>query len=108
METFSALLGLCVGNLPVTGEFPGQSPVTRGFDVFFDLRLNKRLNKQARRRWFKTPSRHYDVIVMIPTKLPWRAGQNFNLNCHARPLKFRHALLQNLFILNFQNIKTSM
>ena len=46
METFSALLVLCAGNSPVTGEFPTQKPVTRSFDVFFDLRLNKQLNKQ--------------------------------------------------------------
>ena len=39
METFSALLALCAGNSPVTGEFPAQRPVTRSFDVFFDLRL---------------------------------------------------------------------
>ena len=44
-------------NSPVTGEFPSQRTVTRGFDVFFDLRLNKRLSKQSRRRWFETPSR---------------------------------------------------
>ena len=42
---------------PVTGGFPSQRPVTRSFDVFFDLRLNKRLVKQSRRRWFGTPSR---------------------------------------------------
>ena len=47
METFSALLALCSGNLPVTGEFPAQKPVTQRFDVFFDLRLNKRLSKQS-------------------------------------------------------------
>ena len=29
----------------------------RSFDVFFDLRLDKRLRKPSRRRWFKTPSR---------------------------------------------------
>ena len=29
------------------GEFPAQRPVTRSFDVFFDLRLNKRLSKQS-------------------------------------------------------------
>ena len=29
----------------VTGEFPTQRPVTQSFDVFFDLRLNKQLNK---------------------------------------------------------------
>ena len=45
METFSALLAICVGNSSVTGEFPAQRPVTRGFDVFFDLRLRKRLRK---------------------------------------------------------------
>ena len=28
----------------VTGEFPSQRPVKRSFDVFFDLRLNKRLS----------------------------------------------------------------
>ena len=45
METFSALLALCAGNSPVAGEFPSQRPVTRGFDVFFDLRPNKRLSE---------------------------------------------------------------
>ena len=56
METFSALLALCAGNSTVTGEFPSQRPVTRSFDVFFDLPMNKRLSKQPRRRWFETPS----------------------------------------------------
>ena len=46
METIFALLALCVENSPVTGEFPQQRSVTRSFDVFFDVRLNKRLNKQ--------------------------------------------------------------
>ena len=57
METFSVLLALRVGNSPVTGEFPSQRPVTRNFNVFFDLCLNKRLSKQSRRRWFETSSR---------------------------------------------------
>ena len=35
METFSALLAICAGNSPVSGEFPAQRPVTRSFDVFF-------------------------------------------------------------------------
>ena len=46
METFSALLAFCAGKSPVSGEFPSQRPVTRSFDVFFDLRPNKRLSKQ--------------------------------------------------------------
>ena len=56
METFSALLVLCVGISPDTGEFPSQWPVTRSFGVFFDLRLNKRFSKRSRRRWYETPS----------------------------------------------------
>ena len=57
METFPTLLALCVGNSLVTSEFPSQRPVTRSFDVFFHLRLNKLLSKQLRRRWFEMPSR---------------------------------------------------
>ena len=55
METFSASLAPCAGNSPVTGEFPTQRPLTRSFDVFFDLRLNKRLSKQSWGWWFETP-----------------------------------------------------
>ena len=54
METFSALLAICAGNSPVPGEFPAQRPVTRSFDVFFHLRLNKHLNKQSWGWWFET------------------------------------------------------
>ena len=57
METFSALLALCAGHSPVTGEFPSQRSVTRSFDVFFDLCLNKRLSKQSWGWWLETPSR---------------------------------------------------
>ena len=52
-----ALLALCAGNSPITGEFPSQRPMTQSFDVFFDLYLNKRLSKQSR-------STHYDVTAM--------------------------------------------
>ena len=57
METFSTLLALCAGNSPVPGEFPAQRPVTRSFDVFFDLRPDKRLSKQSWGWWFERPSR---------------------------------------------------
>ena len=46
---------LC-GNSPVPGEFPTQRPVTRSFDVYFDLRPNKRLSKQSWGWWFETLS----------------------------------------------------
>ena len=54
LETFSALLAICAGNSPVPGEFPAQRLVTRSFDVFFELRLNKRLSKQSWGWWFET------------------------------------------------------
>ena len=47
---------LC-GEFIGSGEFPAQRPVTRSFDVFFDLRPNKRLSKQSWGWWFETPSR---------------------------------------------------
>ena len=56
METFSTLLAICVGNSPVTGEFPAQRPVTWSFDVFFDLCLNEWLSKQSWGWWFEMPS----------------------------------------------------
>ena len=58
MGTFSALLALTeIHRSPVDSPHKGQS-MTRSFDVFFDLRLNKRLSKKKSRRcWFETPSR---------------------------------------------------
>ena len=53
----SSLLAFCARNSPVPGEFPSQRPVTRSFDVSFDLRLNTRLCKQSWGWWFKTPPR---------------------------------------------------
>ena len=55
---------------PFVREFPALRPVTRSFDVFFDLRPNKRLSKQWwgwwLERWFETPSsplwRHCNVL----------------------------------------------
>ena len=73
METFSMLLTLCEGNIPVTDGFPSQRPMTRGFDFYFDLRLNKRLSKQCRRRWFETSShslwRHWNEDTLVPISL---------------------------------------
>ena len=57
MEIFSALLALYEGNPPLTGGLPSQRPVTRSFYTFFDLHLNKRLNKQSRLQWTETPLR---------------------------------------------------
>ena len=58
---------LYAGNSPVTSEFSAQRWVTRSFDVFFDLRLNKRLSKQSEARDLRRHRAHYDVIVMSKT-----------------------------------------
>ena len=57
IKVFSASLTICAGNSPVPGEFPTQRLVMRSFDVFFDLRLNKRLSKQSWGWWIETQSR---------------------------------------------------
>ena len=62
METYYALLAICAGNSPVTGEFPAQRPVTQSFDVLFDLRSIKR--KQSRCWWLRRHHAHYDVTLM--------------------------------------------
>ena len=64
METFSTLLAICARNSPVTGEFHTQRPVTRSFDVFSDLRLNKRLSKNREADDLRRNRAHYDVIVI--------------------------------------------
>ena len=80
METFSTLLALCAGNSPVTGKFPSQRPVTRSYDVFFDLHPNKRLSKQSGRWWFETPTgslwRHCNGYIQLTA-----ARQFFQLVC---------------------------
>ena len=58
---------------------PHKRPETPGFDVFFDLLLDKRLNKQSWGWWFETPSRllwrhcnmtpseqHFDIYLVKP------------------------------------------
>ena len=63
METFSASLAICAGM--VSGEFRPQRPVTRSFDVFFDLHLNERLSKNGEAGDLRGYSAHYDVMVML-------------------------------------------
>ena len=75
METFSALLALCAGNSLAASEIPSQRPVSRSFDIFFDLRLNKWLCKQSRRWWFGMPAcslwRHCNSSGLMPNR--WQA-----------------------------------
>ena len=78
MGTFSALLAIFAGNSPVTGEFPAQKPVTRSFDVFFDLCLNKGWVNSREAGELRHHRTHYDVTVMkfdlnfiLPNPMTW-------------------------------------
>ena len=55
---------LC-GEFTSPGEFPIQRPITRSFDVFFYLRLNKPLSNNREAGDLRRYCAHYDVIVMI-------------------------------------------
>ena len=49
-----------------TGEFPTQRPVTQSFDVFFDLRLNKRFShNNGEAGDLRRHRAHYDVTVRV-------------------------------------------
>ena len=90
------VIGFCAGhssvtagNSPVTGEFPSHRQMTRSFDVFFDVRLNKRLSKQSRRRWVETPSRSlWRHCNVVPNSDQW-SGQPWDLSA------FNASLLSN-------------
>ena len=82
METFYALLAICARNSPVPGEFPVQRPVTRSFDVFFDLRPNKQLSKQWWGWWFEKSScplwrRRNDISI-------YRESSTWSVNVYSR------------------------
>ena len=83
MEAFSLSLIICTGNSPVTGEFPTKKPVTRIFDVFFGLRLNKWLSEQWWGWWFETPLRPLWLTV-TKGQLKWWSWQllGFSLSTH--------------------------
>ena len=89
-ETFSALLVLCAGNSPVNCKFPLQRPVTRSFDIFFDLCLNKRLSRQSWGWCFETPSYPYDVRAM------WHAGSRYMFSCEKLLYGFMYVSMWHL------------
>ena len=64
MENFFALLAICAGNSPVPGEFPTQKPVTRSFDVFFDLRPINGWVNNGEAGDLRRHRAHYDVSVV--------------------------------------------
>ena len=61
---FRVILAICVGNSPVTGEFPAQRPVTRGFGVSLICAwINGWVNNRGASD-FRRHRAHYDVTLM--------------------------------------------
>ena len=89
METFSALLAICLGNSTVTGEFPLQKASDAELCYFFYLCLNKCLSKQSWGLWFEMPShslwrhcnglRKSDACICI-SKLSYPIGSDNGLS----------------------------
>ena len=84
METFSALLVICAGNSPVTGEVPVQRPVMRRFGVgFFYICawINDWVNN-GEACDLRRHSPHYDVTVMVFQK----EGSQLHAPSHCRKM----------------------
>ena len=64
METFSALLTICAGNSPATGEIPTQRPVTRSFDVLLICAWKNGWVNNGEAGDLRRHLDHYDVTVM--------------------------------------------
>ena len=121
METFSVSLAIYVRNSPVTGEFPAQRPVTRSFDVFFDLHLNKRLSKQSWNWWFEMPSRplwrhsnaqtlfHLMPYISVPSATAFPAQENYVCVFISHILRLNQIYIRNfifdvLMCFNYQRV----
>ena len=78
METFAALLAICAGNSPVTGELPAQRPVTRSFDGFFDGRLRNGSHFAPEKMLWASQCYLYPpgLLLLIP-------GQSYNCSSEA-------------------------
>ena len=90
---------LC-GEFTGPGEFPTQMPVTRSFDVFFDLCLNKRLGKQPWSWWFETPSwslwRHCNVSGRDPRCISTLFYQSYRHIGFLRDLEPHHSIFNGV------------
>ena len=107
------ITGPLCGEFTGPGEVPSQRPVTRSFNVFFDLHLNKRLSKQPWGWWFETPSwslwrQCNDIYIcgIIYYKQILYVMQHMYLNQDNRVNKTHMKLLLECFILlsHFVNV----
>ena len=101
METFSALLAICAGNSPVTGEFPAQKASDAKLWCFLWFGPEKRLSKQPCETGdLRRHLAHYDVTVMWN----WKIGGCFIITNTLKPrpsdrqLIFLYKQVQSLYL----------
>ena len=101
METQSTSLVLCAWNLPVA--IRSRRTVTRSFDVFIYLRLNKRLRNQWRCRWLETSSRSSwrhcnDAVFLWLCRQFWSRPHYYSFErIHiSNAYKFRYPIMSRL------------
>ena len=92
----SRFTGYLCGEFTGPGYFPTQRPVTRSFDVFFNLRLNKRLSKQWWGWWFETLSRPL-----------WRHRNEFGQYSKSSDTNFSSNLISEQIIVNKMGLGVS-
>ena len=87
-------------NSSIDGEFPSQRPVTRSFDVIFDLCLKKKqFSTQSRCWWFETPScplwRHCNYVDVRKERATAIDMEKQVVDTHRHISKIRHTECQN-------------
>ena len=92
MGIFFALLALCAGNSPVTGEFPSQRPVAQSFDV---CTLTNGWVSNCEAGDLRRHRAHYDVIVMMTRRCESWVHFLINMTC-------------GIFMCNFQSYNVTM
>ena len=90
---------LLCGEFTGPGEFPAQRPMTRSFDIFFDLCLNERLSELSWGWWFETPSwRHCNGLAVVnactPITTVVQRFYNLSVPIHALKLMALSSLCQ--------------
>ena len=75
MEAFSALLAFCVGNSPVTDEFPSQKPVTWSFEFSLICAWTYSWANNGDTGDLRRHRTHYHVTVLEGARAKW--GESF-------------------------------
>ena len=99
IETFSALLALCAGNSPATGEFPAQRPVTRSSILSLIYAWIYRWVNNRKAGDLRCHRAHYDVTVVFQGR--------FSIVIHIR-WKFHSALIHVVMTWSLWNYANGM